>query len=427
MLAITLALMQYAAMTQKLNSGLGELLRHLTELVDRGADIAYREKSLDYRPRYTPLMRVLAGGGCSVNEITTRLAITQGAVSQTIKLMMADDLVKRSAGSDARQSIISLTDHGKRLLSKLQPHWRATFRAIQKLEEEINSPLRASLSKAITALETMGFSERISFCEKHHDTHKSRSSIKSTSKTKRHFQTGGKGYAQYRPTYPPELAKTLASNCSNHQLAVDVGCGNGQLSTLLADHFKQVIASDISEDQLANAASRPNIHYRHEAAESISIDDNTADLIIAAQAAHWFDLPRFYSEVRRISKPGAILALISYGVPHIEGAANPCFQRFYWQKTTPFWPPERQHVETAYAKLSFPFELLRFPELSIQRDWNFEQLMGYLKTWSATQRAFAEGQSELLNEFGEELATTWGAPETQRRVSWPIAVKLGRL
>lgn len=148
-------------MQKKHEPGLGELLRHLTELVDRCSESFYREKNLQYRPRYTPIMRVLADGPCSVNEITARLAITQGAVSQSLKLMEQQHLINRKAGTDARQYIISLTKTGQSLLPKLEDHWRSIFKAIELLEAEIDAPLRLILGKAIHALEKKSFSERI--------------------------------------------------------------------------------------------------------------------------------------------------------------------------------------------------------------------------------------------------------------------------
>ena len=141
--------------------GIGELLRHLTELIDRSSESFYKEQNLQYRPRYTPIMRVLADGPCSVNDITAKLAITQGAVSQSLKLMEKESLIKRKTGADSRQYIISLTRKGRSLLAKLKIHWQLMFRAIESLEEEIDAPLRITLERTIHALERKGFRTRI--------------------------------------------------------------------------------------------------------------------------------------------------------------------------------------------------------------------------------------------------------------------------
>lgn len=242
-----------------------------------------------------------------------------------------------------------------------------------------------------------------------------------------HFQQGGAAYAQSRPTYPAELAQLLAQSCVEQGLAIDVGCGSGQLSVLLADHFDSVVATDVSADQLAYAQQRPNLLYRCEPAESMSTAAAAADLIVAAQAAHWFDLARFYPECRRIGKPGAVVALASYGVPYLEGALNARFQRFYWQQTTRFWPAGRCQVETGYSELHFPFEPLPSPKLFIRRDWNIDQFLDYTKTWSAYRRALIEGEREIFERFSAELTEFWGDPDSLQRISWPISVRLGRV
>jgi DNA-binding MarR family transcriptional regulator len=148
-------------MVNKLEPGLGELLRHLTDLVDSGAQAAYRGRGVAYRPRYTPVMRVLADGARPVGEIVAQLSITQGAVSQTLKRMEEDGLVVRQAGRDARKTIVTLTKSGRRLLTALERHWQATFRAVEGLEKEVGAPIRSVLATTIAALTKVGFDERI--------------------------------------------------------------------------------------------------------------------------------------------------------------------------------------------------------------------------------------------------------------------------
>lgn len=414
-------------MTSQLTPGLGELLRHLTELVDQGAENAYSRWTTDYRPRYTPIMRSLADGDCSVTDITNRLAITQGAVSQSIKLMMVDGLVKRASGVDARQSIISLTRKGERLLKNLQLHWEATFGAIQGLENEINIPLRHDLVKAIKAFETLGFSDRIALYEKP-NLEDRKSSTRSMGYDKaNHFKQGGESYALHRPTYPPELADALSQLCGSRELAIDVGCGSGQLSTQLASYFDQVVATDINQGQLDHSEKRANLSYRCEPAEVMSIEGGSVDLIVAAQSAHWFDLKQFYRECIRVAKPDTVIALVSYGVPYLEDALNARFQKFYWQEVAEFWPAERLHVETGYSELPFPFTSLPSPRLFIHRDWDLLALQGYIETWSATRCANQKGRAEVLSGFYKEIITLWGDIGTIRRMTWPIAIRVGRI
>ena len=145
--------------------GLGELLRYVGELVERGADDHYSEMNLSYRARYTPVLRAMNAGAETIGDITSRTHLTQGAISQTVGLMETDGLVSRHSVADGRKSGIRLTPAGKRLVTKLKPHWAVTFQAIEALEQEIGHPLREILESAAQALERQGFCERLKAAE----------------------------------------------------------------------------------------------------------------------------------------------------------------------------------------------------------------------------------------------------------------------
>src|SRR3712207_1092083 len=119
---------------------------------------------------------------------------------------------------------------------------------------------------------------------------------------KDHFSARSADYAAYRPTYPAALVDDLAGLCAATELALDAGCGTGQLSVLLARRFEQVVATDASPQQIERAEAHPGVEYRVAPAERSGLADSTADLITVAQAAHWFDLPAFYAEARRRSE-----------------------------------------------------------------------------------------------------------------------------
>ena len=146
-------------MTQ--NPGLGELLRHLGELVDTGAAARYRQIGLDWRPRYTPVLRAMLAGATTVTEVTQHSRLTQGAVSQTVALMIADGLLTREGVDDGRKSALHLTVRGADLVAALEAHWQHTFTAIATLEADCGHPLRQALVAAIDALHRKGFAERL--------------------------------------------------------------------------------------------------------------------------------------------------------------------------------------------------------------------------------------------------------------------------
>jgi DNA-binding MarR family transcriptional regulator len=148
-------------MLRKPEPGLGELLRYVSELVDQGAEEHYRARSLSHRPRFTPVLRAIAAGARTVSDITELTHITQGAVSQSVALLVADGQLARQPMEDARKSGIRLTPKGRAHLKKLQPHWNVTFAAIAGLEAEIGFPLRDALAAAAAALERSSFAARL--------------------------------------------------------------------------------------------------------------------------------------------------------------------------------------------------------------------------------------------------------------------------
>ncbi|HEY5705415.1 MAG TPA: class I SAM-dependent methyltransferase [Terrimicrobiaceae bacterium] len=242
---------------------------------------------------------------------------------------------------------------------------------------------------------------------------------------KDHFSGCAEAYSAYRPSYPKTLVDFLASTASGLDLALDCGCGSGQLAVLLAERFAKVVATDASASQIENAALNAKVEYRVAPAERSGLSDSSVDLITAAQAAHWFDLPRFYAEARRVARPHAAIALISYGVLDVEGEPNAIAQRFYREVLGPYWPPERRHVESAYRTFDFPFEEIETPPSSIETSWKLFDLIGYIDTWSAVrelEKRLGRGPVEL---FQAELARSWGDPEIHRRVRWPLALRVG--
>jgi MarR family transcriptional regulator, organic hydroperoxide resistance regulator len=153
------------AIRDKPTAGLGTLLRNLSDLLDRGSEARYQMADIPTRARYTPILRALGDGPLTVNELQSRAAVTQGAVSQTIALMEADGLVTRKKGEDARSRIVDLTQKGRILHTRLSAHWAARFEAIDELETEIGASLRATLTDAIEALHAEDFATRIARAE----------------------------------------------------------------------------------------------------------------------------------------------------------------------------------------------------------------------------------------------------------------------
>ncbi|HMI78613.1 MAG TPA: class I SAM-dependent methyltransferase, partial [Ferruginibacter sp.] len=135
---------------------------------------------------------------------------------------------------------------------------------------------------------------------------------------KDNFSQQASGYAQYRPQYPEELFAYILRFVKEKKLAWDCGTGNGQSAKALSNYFEKVIATDISQKQIDNAYKASNIFYAVEPAEQTTLADKSVDLITVAQAMHWFNFEKFYAEVNRVAKPGAVIAVWTYNLLKIS-------------------------------------------------------------------------------------------------------------
>jgi SAM-dependent methyltransferase len=243
---------------------------------------------------------------------------------------------------------------------------------------------------------------------------------------KDHFSDRAARYATYRPHYPKALGDYLAGLAPRRGTAWDVGCGSGQMSTLLGDHFDRVIATDASAEQIARAEIHPHVEYAVASAEQSGIASGSVDLIVAAQAVHWFDLPRFYMEVRRVGRPDAMVALVAYGVTLMEPAVLPVVDHFYWEVLDQWWPPERKHIELDYREIAFPFAEVAPPEMTMSVNWTVDEFVGYVGTWSAVRAMEKAEGAAGYQFFVGELRSAWGSV-VRRRVWWKVAMRVGRV
>lgn len=241
------------------------------------------------------------------------------------------------------------------------------------------------------------------------------------------FASVAREYASFRPGYPPELFEWLARACESRGAAWDCGCGSGQASTALAEHFEVVHATDVSPEQIASAHAHPRVRYRVAPAESSGLEPASVDLVTVAQALHWFDLEAFYAEARRVAARGAVLAVWTYPRPEIaDKNLDRVFVRFYSETVGPYWPAERRHVESHYRALAFPFEELPHPPFGLQLRWSLEQLLGYVGSWSATARYRKEQGMDPVPFLREALMPLWPAGGAAT-VHMPLVLKAAKI
>ncbi len=244
---------------------------------------------------------------------------------------------------------------------------------------------------------------------------------------KDHFSGVAGAYRGFRPHYPEALIRWLGEAAPRHEVALDVGCGNGQVAVALADRFARVHAVDPSAEQIRNAVEHPRVSYTVAPAEDTGLPPRTVDLVVAAQALHWFDLDRFYAELRRVGREGAVFAAVTYGLTRVNPAVDAVVDHLYRDTLGGDWPPERRLVDAGYRTLPFPFPELQAPALEIEERWTLDRFLGYLATWSGVTAYRRRTGVDPLAETGAALRTAWGDPGVPVPVSWPLAIRAGRI
>lgn len=234
-------------------------------------------------------------------------------------------------------------------------------------------------------------------------------------------------YARTRPGYPEALFDHLAGLVANRDLAWDCGAGSGQASRSLAQRFTRVIASDSSLRQLAHGAGGARVLRVAAAAESAPLRESCADLVTVSAALHWFDRPRFYAEVGRVARPGAVVAVWSYYEARIAPAVDAVVMRYAEEVVDTLWAPGFALNRSGYRDLDFPFERLPWPEFHAEASMRFEDLCGFMRTWSASQAWERAHGGDPLATVRDDLARAWGDAERERPVRWPLHGAIGRV
>lgn len=242
---------------------------------------------------------------------------------------------------------------------------------------------------------------------------------------KDYFSTQSSEYSKFRPNYPDEMIQQIISLVKNKDIALDVATGNGQLASKLAGIFQTVYATDISENQLQLAPQIENVIYKNMSAECTDFTARQFDLITVAQAIHWFDFDAFYKEVYRILKPDGIFAVLGYGFFSTNSHSDKILWQLYEGIVGPYWYPERKYLTEGYQTIPFPLEEVANEKFSNSYTWTFEQLIGYLETWSATANYKAQHHENPIDLVYDALKISW--ENGDKKVTFPMFLRVGKL
>src|SRR5690606_16104692 len=141
---------------------LGTLLRALLDQLDPAVEHAYRDLQLDYRPRYTPVLRTLmAQGPCRIKDLASACGLSHSALSQTVAAMVRDGWLHASSGDGGRARVLQLGPRAQRAMPALQAQWQATARAARSRDADLGQPLEQVLRDALAALAQRPFAQRL--------------------------------------------------------------------------------------------------------------------------------------------------------------------------------------------------------------------------------------------------------------------------
>ena len=118
-------------------------------------------------------------------------------------------------------------------------------------------------------------------------------------------------YDRYRIGYAADLYDAIVDyGLATGARVLDVGCGTGLVGKELLRRGCRVVGLDVSEKMLARARERaPDASFVQGRAEELPLADGSFDAAVSAQAFHWFDQRRAFSELCRVVRPGGIIAI----------------------------------------------------------------------------------------------------------------------
>jgi ubiquinone/menaquinone biosynthesis C-methylase UbiE len=130
------------------------------------------------------------------------------------------------------------------------------------------------------------------------------------------FSNRVENYVKFRPGYPDEAISFLVKEAklSIHSVIADVGSGTGIFTRLLLDQGFTAYAVEPNDAMRESAGKQlhtyPNFHSVNGTAELTTLSNHSIDLVVCAQAFHWFDQQKTKIEFKRILKPNGLVALI---------------------------------------------------------------------------------------------------------------------
>ena len=218
-------------------------------------------------------------------------------------------------------------------------------------------------------------------------------------------------YVKYRPSYPTEIISFLENKIQFKFIVADIGSGTGILSQMFLDNGNTVFGIEPNEpmrnkaeELLKNYSSFKSIDGT---AEQTKLQNESVDLITAAQAFHWFDAEKTKAEFKRISKPHSYCCLI-WNERLVASTFEKSYEQLLLDYGTDYTSVNHKNIdEKKIAAFFSPHQFIQ-QMFSNKQVFDFEGLKGRLLSSSYTpdenhpkHKPMIESLKNIFNSFNQ--------------------------
>ncbi len=214
-------------------------------------------------------------------------------------------------------------------------------------------------------------------------------------------------YVKYRPSYPAELVQTLTQQCNLNADTViaDIGSGTGKLTELLLEQDYAVFGvepnqamREAAETQFADNEKFVSVDGQ---SETTSLEGKSVDLIVAAQAFHWFEPVATKNEFKRILKTGGYIALV-WNQRDIASPFQHAYDQMLAQHCKEYKDVNHRNIKDSEFEAFFSpnaFEIFNYPYI---QKFDKASFLGRMYSSSYTPNPETD-EAKPLNEAAEQL------------------------
>lgn len=128
-----------------------------------------------------------------------------------------------------------------------------------------------------------------------------------------------------------------------------------------------------------------------------------------------------------MASPGAIIALWTYFYPETGGKEDLTIERYYRKLVGPLVSQGQSYYMRLYQELPFPFKEIQAPISEMTVQWNLEQLLSFMGTYSTRLRYRELHKADPIDLVKAELSSAWGNSQEIKALKFALGIKVGRI